>query len=108
MKRSKRKIDRQDSEKNLKQDAKRLRMELKRPVRLLDLPFGPLHLIFSKVALEKQKLLRNVSKEMRDEHNDFILHNYKAFNNKLSKIKEHDNVDHNVLKVSEILYLSVH
>ncbi|XP_034483597.1 uncharacterized protein LOC117788823 isoform X2 [Drosophila innubila] len=103
MKRSacKRKIGRQDSEKKLEQDAKRLRMEFKWPVRLLDLPLGPLHLIFSKVPLEKQKLLRNVSKEMRDEHNDFILHNYKAFNCKLSKIEEHDNVDHNVLRVVE-------
>lgn len=98
----KRKCDREDNEKDLEQDAKRLRIELKRPVRLMDLPLGPLHLIFSKVPLESQKLLRNVSKEMRDEHNDFVLHHYKTFNHKLINNKGSDKVEHCIYKVSEI------
>lgn len=100
----KRKGDRKDSEKKLKQNAKRSRLEIKIPVRLLDLPVGPLHMIFSKLPLESQKLLRNISKEMRDEHNDFVLHNYKLFSHQLRKIKENDNEEHRVLKVSKILY----
>ncbi|KAL7733264.1 hypothetical protein ACLKA6_004769 [Drosophila palustris] len=97
----KRKSNRGGNEKDLEQGAKRLRMELKRPVRLMDLPLGPLHLIFSKVPLESQKLLRNVSKEMRDEHTDYVLHHYKSFNHMLINNKGSDKVKHCIYKVVE-------
>lgn len=89
--------------KDLEQDAKRLRMEQKKLVGLLDLPHGPLHLIFSKVPLETQKLLRNVSEEIREEHNEFVMHNFKSLSHHIRNLEESDmkTLKLNILKVME-------
>ncbi|TDG52992.1 hypothetical protein AWZ03_000535 [Drosophila navojoa] len=46
---------------------------------LLDLPVGPLHMIISKLNLEKQKILRLASSKLKAEHSDCMLHCYKSF-----------------------------
>ncbi|KAH8319395.1 hypothetical protein KR067_006808, partial [Drosophila pandora] len=48
------------------------------PTRLMDLPSHLLHSIISKVGYRHQKLLRRVSKDMRQLHNAYILHHHET------------------------------
>ncbi|EDV39728.1 uncharacterized protein Dana_GF10166 [Drosophila ananassae] len=63
-----------DSSKDVGREEPQERM----PTQLMDLPSHLLHSIISKVGYRHQKLLRRVSKDMRQLHNAYILHHHET------------------------------
>lgn len=75
------------------------------PTQLMDLPSHLLHSIISKVGYRHQKVLRRVSKDMRQLHNDYILHHHETVVRAHRKKSEESIEDQNTRTMLQVSFI---